>query len=101
MSENTEFVKTVAAPISSQLFDMQAPNMDDPNSWYKLTPIMFLKNIGILYFLGIIPIDTTAVYYRNYLPLFLTILFSIVWLLFLCKKTLVYVRKNLQEFIYI
>lgn len=101
MSENTEFVKTVAAPISSQLFDMQAPNMDDPNSWYKLTPIMFLKNIGILYFLGIIPIDTTAVYYRNYLPLFLTIIFSIVWLLFLCKKTLVYVRKNLQEFIYI
>lgn len=101
MSESADVVKTVSTPISSQLFDMQAPNMDDPSSWYKLTPVMFFKNIGILYFLGIIPIDTTAVYYRNYLPLFLTIIFSFVWLMFFCKKLFVYVRRNLQEFTYL
>lgn len=81
---------------SSELFDMQAVGGGE-NKWYKLTPAMIFKNIGILYFLGILPIDTTAVYYRNYIPLILTTLLSLIWALYLLRPFACYIKRNWQE----
>ena len=44
---------------------------------YSLTPVLFMKNVLILYGLAIVPIDTSAIYYGNWILLVVSGILSI------------------------
>lgn len=52
---------------------------------YELTPVIFIKNIAILYVLGIYPLDTSAIYYGNWIVLSVNAVLSIAGLYLLFK----------------
>lgn len=71
------------------------------NGSYNLTVAGFIRNFFVLYIAPVFPIDTSAVYYKNYFLLGITILFSFIFLVFFIKKVFHYVRNNFTEFIII
>lgn len=58
--------------------------MEEHNS-YKLSPSTLVKNIAILYMFGIVPIDTSAIYFKEYALLGITGILSLIWLLCLFR----------------
>ena len=66
-------------------FDTIAANTN-PNNSYKLTPVVFLKNILILYIAPIIPVDTSALIYGyDFWIGLVTSLIVLPWIVFLYK----------------
>lgn len=53
--------------------DEHAQAWDESEQSHHLTPITFVKNIAILYGLGIYPVAVSGIYYGNYLTLILTL----------------------------
>lgn len=54
----------------------------NPNNSYKLTPIVFIKNILILFVAPIVPVDTSALIYGYDMGVgILTIILSLLWVL--------------------
>lgn len=58
-------------------------NMTSSQKSHKLTPTTFIKNVFILYFASIYPIDTSAVYYKNWATLGFSALLSLSGLILL------------------
>lgn len=64
------------------------------NSGYNLTPVLFMKNVLILYGLAIVPIDTSAIYYGNWSLLAISGILSISGI-YLLIKALKNIHSNL------
>lgn len=91
---------TIASNVTSQTKESEMlSDMTDmkKNNSYKLTPATFLKNIAILYVLGIIPIDTSAIYFKTYSLLVITTILSILWLVIFGCRIKNHVKELCQE----
>jgi hypothetical protein len=64
------------------------------SSEHKLTPATLLKNVGVLYVLGIFPVDTSGVYYSNWGVVALTLLLALFGLILLWRLFRKFNRKD-------
>ncbi len=59
---------------------------------YKATPMILVKNVFILYVAGLFPVDTSSIYYKNWLLLSLSFVLSLSAVLLLLRI----IRKNIR-----
>lgn len=84
------------ADINNKSMFTTITEMEEHNS-YKLTPSTFVKNIAVLYIFGLLPIDTSAIYFKDYTTLGLTSILAIIWFAIFLPLIYSYFKKYYHE----
>ena len=95
VSDQNTTIQTVSASNNKSMLETMT-EMEEHNS-YKLSPSTLVKNVAVLYVLGIVPVDTVSVYFMNYALLIVTVILSLIWIVCISRDLLKFIKGHWEE----
>ena len=95
VSDQNTTIQTVSESNNKSMLETMT-EMEEHNS-YKLSPSTLVKNVAVLYVLGIVPVDTVSVYFKNYALLIVTVILSLIWIVCISRDLLKFIKRHWEE----